>query len=285
MNQKIMIKIVKLIEKLKKAKMIEKLKKDVKKIKKQKEYKMPPATLPHSNISNLNPTNISQSRYQPDFHLPIQKFSDPNKIEAEQFSQYKKSRGLLPVETRGIIPSEIELYSEFEKFKKLNNIEINRQLNQINDTAQHTEKKNYNDKITEVAKRGRGRPRKVILGIKPPSELQPENKIRIPVSIDRIIEPPPDVPGFSEHDSLGLESAIGGTDNEFIPVLNSSGIKEGPSIIGIGTKKVLEPLSLSSNDTTATPSIIDQMINSTKKKVGRPTGWRKVNGQSNWAKT
>ena len=131
MNKKDILKILKL------------LKKDKKKNKKIKKIKK--IAKPYENIASLTPKIISQTQYQPGFQIP--KFIDYNKIESDQFSEYKKTRGLLSSENRGMAPSELELYKEFEKVKKISPSEAADLLINKNIEGLALEKQKYLDKL------------------------------------------------------------------------------------------------------------------------------------------
>ncbi len=220
MNKKEIIKLLKL------------LKKDKKKIKKrQKKLKLTPA--PISNIATLSGPNISQYKYQPGFDIP--KFQDLNKIELQQFSDYKKTRGLLPSENRGTAPSEIELFKEFDKIKKLSKSDIQDLLLEKNVKSQALERQKILDKLKIDEEKRLQKEQKALLN----QELKTKKKlqgIRNPVvPKNQIISTPVD--GFSTSDNLGLETAIGGTSDDFIeqlPPVASEQIVEGPSLLTVG---------------------------------------------------
>lgn len=206
MNKKDLLKILKLLKKNKK-------------IKKKKLAK------PYENIATLQPKIITQTQYQPGFQIP--KFIDYNKIEADQFSEYKKSRGLLPSENRGGAPSEMELYREFGKSKKMTQSDINDLLISKNIENQTLEKQKYLDKL----KISEEKTKKAL----EQQELKTKKKIegiRNPIKSINLISPPEIT--FSKTDNIGLETAMGGTSEDFIIQQPEEQNIEKPSIITIG---------------------------------------------------
>lgn len=211
-------------------KILKLLKKDKKKNKKNKKIKknikIPKA---YDNIANLTPKIISQTQYQPGFSIP--KFIDYNKIEADQFSQYKKTRGLTAGENRGMAPSELELYKEFDKVKKISPQEATNLLLNKNIEGLALEKQKYLDKLT-VAEERRIQKEQYALE---QQELKTKKKIegiRNPTKKpNKIIQPET----FSRSDSVGLETAVGGTSDEFIVSQSVLENAEGPSLISIGS--------------------------------------------------
>ena len=214
MEKKDLLKILKLLKKdKKKRKKIKKMKKLIK---------------PYENIATLQPKIINQTQYQSGFQIP--KFIDYNKIEADQFSEYKKSRGLLPNENRGGAPSEIELYREFGKSKKMTQSDINDLLISKNIENQTLEKQKYLDKL----KISEEKTKKAL----EQQELKTKKKIegiRNPKKVINLISPPEIT--FSKTDNIGLETAIGGTSEDFIIQQPEEQNVEKPSIITIGASK------------------------------------------------
>lgn len=215
MDKKEIIKILKLLKKDKKKRKAKKLKGPKK---------------PYVNISNLVPTNVSAVKYQQGFHIPS--FQDLNKIESEQFSEYKKSRGLLPTEQRGIVPSELELHKEFEKVKKLSKSEIQDLLTDKNIKSQSLERQKYLDKLKIDEEKRIQKERKALMT----QELKTKKRlegIRNPPRVNNLIVPQQNA--FSPTDNDGLETAIGGSSDDFIaqePEAQPS--VEAPSIISVG---------------------------------------------------
>jgi hypothetical protein len=221
MNKKEIIKLLKL------------LKKDKKKIKKrQKKGKARLQPAPLSNIATLSGPNISQYKYQPGFDIP--KFQDVNRIELEQFSDYKKTRGLLPSENRGTAPSELELFKEFEKVKKLSKSDIQDLLLDKNVKSQTLERQKILDKLKIDEEKRLQKEQKALLN----QELKTKKRlqgIRNPTILsNQIISTPID--GFSTSDNLGLETAVGGTSDDFIEQLQPPDQKvEGPSLLSVAS--------------------------------------------------
>lgn len=226
MDKKEIIKILKLLKKDKKKRKAKKLK---------GRGDGGPLTLrgpkkPYVNISNLVPTNVSAVKYQQGFHIPS--FQDLNKIESEQFSEYKKSRGLLPTEQRGIAPSELELHKEFEKVKKLSKSEIQDLLIDKNIKSQSLERQKYLDKLKIDEEKRIQKERKALMT----QELKTKKRlegIRNPPRVNNLIVPQQNA--FSPTDNDGLETAIGGSSDDFIaqePEAQPS--VEAPSIISVG---------------------------------------------------
>lgn len=230
MNKKEIIKILKLLKKDKKKRKAKKLKdKGLKK--------------PYVNISNLTPSTISQMKYQPDFHIPI--FKDYNRIESENFSEYKKSRGLLPTENRGILPSDYELLNEYEKVKKLSKGEINDLLTNKNIKSQALERQKYLDKLQIDEEKRRIKEQELLLKqktktqgkIKKLNQTSTPNKVQVgtrpPIELENLIFE--NMNSFSPDDSNGLETAIGGSSDEFITQESELPSQvEAPSIISVG---------------------------------------------------
>lgn len=207
-------------------KILKLLKKDKKKNKKIKKIKK--LAKPYENIANLTPKIISQTQYQPGFQIP--KFIDYNKIESEQFSEYKKSRGLLSSENRGNAPSELELYKEFDKVKKISPSEAANLLINKNIEGLELEKQKYLDKL-KIAEEKR-------IKALEQQELKTKKKIegiRNPTKKTNVILQPET---FSRTDSEGLETAIGGTSDDFIISQSAIEKAEAPSLIGIGSAPV-----------------------------------------------
>ena len=223
MNKKEIIKLLKLLKKDKKTKS-----------KKQKKIKkLTPA--PISNIASLSAPIISTGAYYQGFQPP--KFTDINRIESQQFSEYKKSRGLLPSESRAEAPSELELYKEYEKVKKLSKSDIQDLLLDKNVKSQALERQKYLDKLQIDEEKRLKKEQKALLTqeVKTKKRLQ---GIRAPIVPPNLIISPP-IDGFSVSDNIGLETAIGGTSAEFIEQLPPPTQKtEGPSIISIGAPTV-----------------------------------------------
>jgi hypothetical protein len=224
MNKKEIIKLLKLLKKDKKTKS-----KKLKKIK-----KLTPA--PISNIASLTYPAISQTNYQPGFSIP--KFTDTNKIESQLFSEYKKARGLLPSENRNSAPSEIELHKEFEKVKKLSKSDIHDLLIDKNVKSQALERQKYLDKLKIDEEKRIQKEQKALLN----QELKTKKKIegiRQPSKqLNQIIQPSSNIGGFSTTDNEGLETAVGGTSDDFIDQLPPAAQKaEQPSLISVGTLK------------------------------------------------
>ena len=220
MNKKEIIKLLKL------------LKKDKKKNKKQKKIKK--LKKAYENIATLTPPIISTGAYYQGFQPP--KFNDINKIESQQFSEYKKSRGLLPTESRAEAPSELELYKEYEKVKKLSKSEIQDLLLDKNVKSQALERQKYLDKLQIDEEKRLKKEQKALLTqeVKTKQRLQ---GIRAPIVPPNLIISPP-IDGFSVSDNIGLETAIGGTSDEFIEQLPPPEKKtEGPSIISVASSQ------------------------------------------------
>lgn len=224
MNKKDIIKLLKL------------LKKDKKKNKKLKKINKLPK--PYQNIASLTAPNISQVQYQPGFSIP--KFNDINRIEAEQFSEYKKTRGFLPTENRSTIPSELDLYKEFGQIKKLSKADTQEFFTDKNIKSQALERQKYLDKLKIQEEKRLIKEQKALVT----QQLKTKKKIegiRMPViDQNKILTPP--ISGFSLTDNQGLESAIGGTSDDFIAQLPPSEEKvEGPSLLTIGTSAKRKP--------------------------------------------
>lgn len=208
-------------------KILKLLKKDKKKRKKIKKFKK--LVKPYENIATLQPKIISQNQYQPGFQIP--KFIDYNKNESEQFSEYKKSRGLLPSETRGFAPSELELYKEFDKVKKISPSDINDLLINKNIESLTLEKQKYLDKL-KIAEE---KTKKAL----EQQELKTKTKIegiRNPKKVTNLILPPPET--FLNNDNIGLETAIGGTSDDFIISQSAIEQTELPSLISVGSAPI-----------------------------------------------
>lgn len=225
MNKKDIIKLLKL------------LKKDKKKNKKLKKMSKLPKV--YQNIASLTAPNISQVHYQPGFSIP--KFNDINRIEAEQFSEYKKTRGLLPTESRSILPSELDLYKEFGQIKKLSKADTQEFFTDKNIKSQALERQKYLDKLQIEEEKRLIKEQKALIN----QQLKTKKKIegiRSPtIDLNRIISPPISA-GFSVTDNEGLESAIGGTSDDFIEQLPAPDQKvEGPSLLTIGTSTKRKP--------------------------------------------
>ena len=230
MNKKEIIKILKLLKKDKK---------------KRKAKKLKALKKPYVNISNLTPSTISQVKYQPDFHIPM--FKDYNRIESENFSEYKKSRGILPSEIRGIIPDDYELLNEYNKVKKLSKGEINDLLTNKNIKSQALERQKYLDKLQIEEEKRLIKEQNALAS----QQLKTKNKIaliRAPEVEYNLITPI--INAYSNSDSNGLESAIGGSSDEFITQeLETLPQVEAPSLLSVDKGK---------------------QVGVVKRKVGRP---------------
>jgi hypothetical protein len=222
MNKKDIIKLLKLLKKNKKIK------------KKQKKIKnLTPA--PISNIATLRAPIINTGAYERSFEVP--KFADLNRIESQQFSEYKKTRGLLPTENRGGAPSELFLFKEFEKIKKLSKSDIQELLLDKNVKSQALERQKYLDSLKITEEKRIQKEKNALLN----QELKTKKKIegirKPPIIKNKIIQDDDGLKGYSTEDNVGLETAIGGTSDEFIVYLPPLDEKaDGPSLITIGTK-------------------------------------------------
>lgn len=220
MNKKDIIKLLKL------------LKKDKKKNKKLKKIKK--LIKPYENIATLKAPIITTGAYERSFEVP--KFADVNRVESQQFSEYKKTRGLLPTESRSGAPSELDLFKEFEKVKKLSKSDIQELLLDKNVKSQALERQKYLDKLKIDEEKRLQKEQKALLN----QELKTKKKIegiRKPPIITNKIIPDSGLKGYSTEDNLGLETAIGGTSDEFIVNLPPPEQKvEAPSLITVGTK-------------------------------------------------
>lgn len=225
MDKKEILKILNLL------KLDKKIKKKVKKAKRKQ-------TIPKS-INKSNPVTFYREKKSDYKKIEIPKFEDINKIESEQFSEYKKSRGLLPTEQRGIVPSELELHKEFEKVKKLSKSEIHDLLTDKNIKSQSLERQKYLDKLiineekrrikeNDALKKQESKTKTKIVGLRAPK-----------VATNQII---PTINAYSNSDSNGLTTAVGGTSDDFNVVESSVSPVEAPSLISLGgTRKVGRP--------------------------------------------
>jgi len=233
MNKKDIIKLLKL------------LKKDKKKNKKLKKMSKLPKV--YQNIASLTSPNISQVQYQPGFSIP--KFNDINRIEAEQFSEFKKTRGLLPTESRSIVPSELDLYKEFGQIKKLSKADSQEFFTDKNIKSQALERQKYLDKLQIEEEKRLIKEQKALVN----QQLKTKKKIegiRSPtIDLNRILSPPI-TSGFSLTDNQGLETAIGGTSADFVEQLPpAEQKKEGSSLLSVGTSKKTRGRPKKSNNT------------------------------------
>jgi len=220
MNKKDIIKLLKLLKKNKKIK------------KKQKKIKK--LIKPYENIATLKAPVLNTGAYERSFEVP--KFADLNRVESQQFSDYKKTRGLLPTENRSGAPSELDLFKEFEKVKKLSKSDIQDLLLDKNVKSQALERQKYLDSLKIAEEKRIQKEQKALLN----QELKTKKKIegiRKPPLLTNKIIPDDDVKGYSTEDNLGLETAVGGTSDEFIVNLPPPEQKvEAPSLITVGTK-------------------------------------------------
>jgi hypothetical protein len=230
MNKKDIIKLLKLLKKDKKKN---------KKLKKIKKLIKPAASSlagkqPYENIATLKAPIITTGAYERSFEVP--KFADVNRVESQQFSEYKKTRGLLPTESRSGAPSELDLFKEYEKVKKLSKSDIQDLLTDKNVKSQALERQKYLDSLKIAEEKRIQKEQKELLK----QELKTKKKIegirKPPIMTNKII-PDSGLKGYSTEDNLGLETAIGGTSDEFIVNLPPEEAKvEGPSLITVGTK-------------------------------------------------
>lgn len=245
MNKKEIIKLLKLLKKNKKIK---------KKQKKINKLIQPPI----SNIATLRAPIINTGAYERSFEIP--KFADVNRVESQQFSEYKKTRGLLPVENRGAAPSELDLFKEFEKVKKLSKSDIQDLLLDKNVKSQALERQKYLDILQIAEARRIKNEEKQLLK----QELKTKKKIegiRKPVIITNKIIQNDEVRNYSTDDNVGLETAIGGTSDEFIINLPPDDIKvEQPSLLSVGTKTNLNPNVRVKRAYNRKPKIIENII-------------------------
>jgi len=220
MNKKDIIKLLKL------------LKKDKKKNKKFKKIKK--LIKPYDNISTLKAPIINTGAYERSFEVP--KFADINKVDYQQFSEYKKTRGLLPTESRGGALSELDLFKEYEKVKKLSKSDIENLLTDNNIKSQALERQKYLDNLKIAEEKRLQKEQKELLKQEEKTKKRIEGIRKPPIMTNKII-PDSGLNGYSNEDNLGLETAIGGTSDEFIVNLPPEQIKvEGPSLITVGTK-------------------------------------------------
>jgi len=220
MNKKDIIKLLKL---LKKDKKIKKKQKKIKKLIK-----------PYENIATLRAPNITTGAYDRSFEVP--KFADLNRVESQQFSEYKKTRGLLPTENRSGAPSELDLFKEFEKVKKLSKSDIQDLLLDKNVKSQALERQKYLDNLKIAEEKRIQKEQKALLN----QELKTKKKIegirRPPIITNKIIPDDGGLKGYSTDDNLGLETAVGGTSDEFIVNLPPPDEKaEAPSLISVAS--------------------------------------------------
>ena len=127
-------------------------------------------------------------------------------------------------------PSEIELYKEFEKVKKISPSEASDLLISKNMQALALEKQKYLDKL-KIAEE------KTIKALEQ-QELKTKKKIegiRNPIKkTNKILQPET----FSRTDSEGLETAMGGTSDDFIVSQSAIEKAEAPSLISVGLAPV-----------------------------------------------
>jgi len=229
------IKLIKLIKKQKKVKKAKKAKKAKAKLRQQTGTQL-------DRVATLRPSIISTGLYDPSFHTQ-QIYSDPNKRESENFIEYKKTRGILPAETRNNLPSEIELYKEYEKIKKLSKADIQLTLDNKNIKSQALERQKYLD-VLQINEEKRLQKEQVqlakqaiktktkIKGIRTPTTA-PSARLQPIVFKNKIV--PDQLVGFSLDDGIDVGTAIGGTSDEFIVSQSQDPNQvEGPSIISVG---------------------------------------------------
>jgi hypothetical protein len=236
------IDIIKLIKLIKKQKKVKKVKKAKAKLRQQTGTQL-------DRVATLRPSIISTGLYDPSFHTQ-QIYSDPNKRESENFIEYKKTRGILPAETRNNLPSEIELYKEYEKIKKLSKADIQFTLDNKNIKSQALERQKYLD-VLLINEERRLQKEQVQLAKQALKTKTKIKGIRTPIVFKNKIVPDQLV-GFSLDDGIDVGTAIGGTSDEFIVSQSQDPSQvEGPSIISVGgsssknkrgrPKKVLNP--------------------------------------------
>jgi hypothetical protein len=225
MDKKEIIKILKLLKKDKKKK-----RKATRGPKAQELHeKVKGPKKPYVNISNLVPSTLTQVKYQPDFQIP--NFKDTNRIELEQFAEYKKSRGFLPSEKRGIIPSEYELQKEFDKVKKLSKGEVQDLLTNTNIKSQALERQKYLDKLQIDEEKRLIKEQKALVTQQLKTKKRLEG-IRAPPVVNNLITSK--INAYSNSDSNGLESAIGGSSDDFITQESEAPSQvEAPSVISV----------------------------------------------------
>lgn len=255
MNKKEIIKLLKLLKKNKK------IKKKQKKINKLTPVASSLARLqlaPISNIATLRAPIINMGAYDRSFEIP--KFADANRLESQQFSEYKKTRGLLPTENRLGAPSDLDLFKEFEKVKKLSKSDIQDLLLDKNVKSQALERQKYLD-ILQIAEEKRiQKEQKELLKQESKTKKKIEG-IRKPVKITNKIIPDAEVRNYSTDDNVGLETAVGGTSDEFIVNLPPDDIKvEQPSLLTVGTKTNPNPNARVKRAYNRKPKIIENII-------------------------
>ena len=228
------IKLIKLIKKTTPAASAraprrgEKTKKTTKKSKKKEQRQNT------DRIASLKPSIISTGLYEPGFHTQ-QIYSDPNRRENENFIEYKKTRGSMPSESRSNLPSEIELYKEYETIKKLSKAEIQSTLENKNIKSQALERQKYID-LLQINEEKRLQKEQLQLAKQQTKTKTKIKGIRNPIQLNNKIVPTvaPQV-GFSLEDSIDVGTTVGGTSDEFIiPQSQEQGASEGPRIISVG---------------------------------------------------